>query len=161
MNSSAYGLTRIYTSNAYPSYMTFTIKSGFGMGWKDECTRVSSRSSTRVFIPSCAALWCRRKNLGGSWPYVLDCLVRYGSLSILSSSVSRLNRENPFFFSFFFLFLPGSAFPLTGVMHVHPRSLRHIGVYYVGGSISADELLLSSSRSMIASSLSPGSIFSN
>ena len=36
-----------YTSDIFPSISTLIVKSAFGTGLKDECTSVSSRSSTR------------------------------------------------------------------------------------------------------------------
>lgn len=53
---SMYGRLRTYTSTILSSISTGMMKSGLGTGLKEECTSVSSRSSTRHFLClSCGA----------------------------------------------------------------------------------------------------------
>ena len=70
MNSSAYGLILTYTVCRNPSISIGYLISAFLIFLKLECTRVSSKSSTRVFLPIYGSFY--GFNIGG--PSCLEAL---------------------------------------------------------------------------------------
>lgn len=51
------GLTRTYTLNLLPSISTGSTMLGSAGGLKEECTRVSSRSNIKLFLPLLRGLY--------------------------------------------------------------------------------------------------------